>query len=205
MATVQRRHTPRRFHVKKKRQVVEVTGAAPEDVELGLLLVKRLKNAPSKSVTDAANTLVAVYQRNTGDVRQASRLEDIMQVAEHRNELLNSDHHLTYMELATLRGLKESAARSWVHRHRDKILAPTLHGHVVLPAFQFTPHGDLRPDVAEINTILKGDPAKDDWSRWAWWHSRTSFLSGEAPLDVIDQNLNRVRTAARRMSAPPAA
>src|SRR5690606_15374734 len=112
---------------------------------------------------------------------------------EHRRSLVETPTY-TYSELAAIRDVADSTIRSYVHRHRSRILAVTVGASVLLPAFQFNEAGELRESVAEINEILHADEGTmDEWARWAWWHSRTSYLSGESPINVIDDDLEQVR------------
>jgi hypothetical protein len=183
---------------------VVVTGAAPDDVRLGLDLVAGLKRQSGGGVPHVRDWLVGVLSQHHGLAIASDEVAAAEDLAEHRLDLVRSGC-LTYGELAKRRATSETAARSWVSRHRGQLLVVSSGGRSVVPSFQLTEHGELRPRVAEINAILKDDDTMDDWSRWAWWHSRTSFLSGASPIDVVKENVTRVRTAARRMTARPAA
>lgn len=188
---------------------VEVTGADEEDIRRGLELVteedeRRRRNLDPHDAHrrqgQAAAELESAYLRRLEE--PGSELTDTQRVAvaravAHRRALVGTPTY-TYADMAKIRGVSPTAIRSRVHRRPGQVLTVTVAGRVLLPAFQFNEYGELQASIAEINTILKTDDTMDDWARWAWWRSTTSLLSGQSPLDVVEENVERVRTAARR-------
>lgn len=86
---------------------------------------------------------------------------------------------------------------------RRRGVDPDLHGLirlwseqavVRLPSFQFTPTGEARPLVLEINILL--GVAEDPWGVADWWLSPNTWLTG-VPADLLDNvEENRLRAAA---------
>lgn len=196
MDTIERRYT-----VKPRGRHVEVTGASESDVREALELLATVRKKRRDAYTGMRDSLVVVF---TKDVVSPQISEAAESAAAHRAALLDTPT-FDYEHLAKIRGVKPGTVRSWVNRNIDKVIAPRFGRRTLLPAFQFNDAGELRGPVAQVNTVLKADPAMDEWSSWAWWHSRTSFLSGQSPLDVVDVAPGRVLHAARRMARPNSA
>lgn len=119
--------------------------------------------------------------------------------ASHRAALLATAVY-DFGQLSQLRGVIPSDVESWGKRNAARLLSVRHAGRTLLPAFQFDGTGQLREHVGQINALLGADPMMDEWSRWAWWWSRTSYLSGQAPLDLADSDYERVLHAAHRMT-----
>ena len=67
-------------------------------------------------------------------------------------------------------------------------------GGVRLPSFQFTPTGEPRPLVLEINILL--GVSEDPWGVADWWLSPNTWLTG-VPADLLDNvDEDRLRAAA---------
>lgn len=189
----------RRYTVKPRGHQVEVSGASESDVREALDLLVTVRKKRRDAYVGMRDALVAVFA-DEGVV--SPRVSEAAQSsAAHRAALLDT-LRFDYRELSTIRGVTQGAVRSWVSRNIDGVIAPTFQGRTILPAFQFNDVGELREPIAQVNAVLKADPAMDEWSRWAWWHSRTSFLSGQSPVDVVDDAPGRVLNAARRMAQP---
>lgn len=118
---------------------------------------------------------------------------------EHRAALLDTPT-LDYDQLAQLRQDSRDVVRAWVGGNAGRLLAVTHDRRTLLPAFQFDDSGELRENIGRINALLNTDTTMSDWSRWAWWHARTSYLSGRSPLDLVDSDHERVLRAAHRMT-----
>lgn len=180
------------YSIRARNGHVEVTGVESEDVRraLDLLVVIRKSSGRERDVyvsKEIPGAGIVVIRRPGAIDRAAGR----------RRALLETPV-FTYGDLAYARGVRSATVRSWVHRNGDKVLVIPIGARVVLPAFQFNDFGELDRGVGEVNAVLKRDSEMDEWSRWAWWHATTSFLSGQAPIDVVDSDLHRVVTAARR-------
>ena len=191
MDTIERGYT-----VKPRGRHVEVTGASESDVREALDLLATVRKKQRDAYTGMRDSLVVVLAR---DVVSPQISEAAQSAAAHRAALLDTPI-FDYKQLAQVREVTEGAVRSWVSRNIDKVIAPTFKGRTILPAFQFNDAGGVREPVAQVNAVLKADPVMDEWSSWAWWHSRTSFLSGQSPLDVVEDAPGRVLHAARRMA-----
>lgn len=187
------------FKVEPRAGHVEVTGVSESEVRDALDLFVAVRKKQRDAYVGMRDSLVAVM----ADSKVVSpQMSDAAQsAAAHRAALLGTRTY-DYGELAQIRGVTNGAARSWVSRNADRIIAPAFSGQTFLPAFQFSDVGQLREHVGRVNAVLNADPTMDAWSRWAWWHSRTSFLSGESPLDVVEPNPDRALRAARRVARP---
>lgn len=144
--------------------------------------------------------VVAALER---EIRQWRRDE---RWAAHRAALLATPT-LKLGELATRRGESESATYRWLASHRANgtlvaIPAGDELDALLIPEFQFDESGAPIDVVMDANAALAASRVYEHWSMWAWWHSRTSYLGGESPINLIHINQDRVITAARRMSAP---
>lgn len=189
----------RSFTVKPRDRHVEVTGASESEVREAMDLlyaVRKTRRGAYEGLRDSLVVMMAEAKVVSPQISEAAQA-----AAAHRAALLDTPA-FDYGDLASVRGVTPGAVRSWVSRNSERIIAPTFTRRTVLPAFQFSATGELREHIAQVNAVLKADPAMDDWSRWAWWHSRTSFLSGQSPLDALDSTPERVLHAARRMAQP---
>jgi len=69
-------------------------------------------------------------------------------------------------------------------------------GEYLLPMFQFE-RADMGPR-ADVATVLRElGPTFEDWDLAAWFALPNSWLADEAPIDVLDRDLEAVRQAAR--------
>jgi hypothetical protein len=134
-------------------------------------------------------------------------LVQLAQRAKVRAALLGTPTH-TCESLAQLRGASVEATRFWVHksaqRHEVLIVAATDGDgeRTVVPAFQFTAAGDVRPELAAILTIL-GASTLDPWARWGWLALPAALLGGAVPERAAadPEELPLVEHAARRLAA----
>lgn len=110
---------------------------------------------------------------------------------------------LDYESLARMRGTSVDAARFWVHKaaseHRLLVLTPEE--RPVVPAFQLTPAGEVRRELAPVLATLL--PAETDpWKVWIWLTQPAGLLGGQVPeqaaADAEDADL--VLLAARKLA-----
>lgn len=185
------------YTVTSRRGHVEVSGLNVAEVQRALDMFAGTRMSEKETAETIRDSIVAsavtTGQGHLSQERQASA----ERAAQHRLTLLGTPTY-TYRALAEIRGVHQTAVRSWVSRNSAQVLAPHVRGRVVLPAFQFSDAGEVRARVAEVNQILDREGAMDDWSRWGWWHARTSFLSGQSPISIIDDEPDRIQTAAER-------
>lgn len=98
-----------------------------------------------------------------------------------RAELLATLTH-TYETLAELRGASVDATRYAVHKAAQQhlLLVVPVDERVVVPAFQLTSSGDLRPDLAPVLEPLLA-AGMDPWRAWAWLTQPAALTLGHAP------------------------
>jgi len=102
-----------------------------------------------------------------------------------RTELLASPW-FTYESLAELRGASVDATRFAVHKaaQTHRLLVVPVEERVVVPAFQLTPDGEVRPDVAPLLEPLLA-ARMDPWRAWAWLTQPAALTFGQAPEQAV--------------------
>jgi len=92
----------------------------------------------------------------------------------------------TYETLASVRGTSVDATRYAVHKaaqtHRLLILA--VEGRTVVPSFQLTADGEIRPDIAPLLEPLLA-AGMDPWRAWAWLTQPAALTFGRAPAEAV--------------------
>lgn len=107
-------------------------------------------------------------------------LVQVAREARLRSELLPAS--FTYETLAELRGTSIDAARFVVHKTASlhRLLVVSNHGNVLVPAFQITPEGEPRPDLAPVLQPLLA-AGMDPWKAWIWLTQPAALLGGLVP------------------------
>ncbi|MCB0895881.1 MAG: hypothetical protein H6529_11735 [Nocardioides sp.] len=102
-----------------------------------------------------------------------------------RTELLETPW-FTYETLAELRGTSVDATRFAVHKaaQTHRLLVVPVEEHVVVPAFQLTATGEVRPDVAPLLEPLLA-ARMDPWRAWAWLTQPAALTFGRAPEEAV--------------------
>jgi hypothetical protein len=167
-------------------------------VHLAQALVEAIEDAVSKGQAESVDAFVD--QAATAQIDEMRR-EDRRQ--EHRAALLATPV-LTVPELARRRGESLETTERWMVplRMSGRLIALPDQPDLIIPAFQVTDQGTLITVVAETNRILTISRVHTLWTRWAWWHSRTGYLSGESPINLIHTDPHRIITAVRRDTDP---
>lgn len=119
-----------------------------------------------------------------------------------RGELLAGEWH-TYATLAGLRGTSENATRFAVHKsaERRSLLVVPHEGGTLVPAFQLTDSGELRPELGAVLEPLLAAPI-DPWQVWGWLTQPAGLLGGGIPHELArdEAELPVVRHAAVRLA-----
>ncbi len=119
-----------------------------------------------------------------------------------RTELLATPW-FTYETLGELRGTSTEATRFAVHKaaQTHRLLVVPVEDGVVVPAFQLTPDGEVRPDVAPLLEPLLA-ARMDPWRLWVWLTQPAALTFGRAPEQAVtDPELaDLVRHAAVRLA-----
>ncbi|MFC7493156.1 MULTISPECIES: hypothetical protein [unclassified Nocardioides] len=109
----------------------------------------------------------------------------------------------TYETLAEVRGASVDATRYAVHKaaQMHRLLVVPVDERSVVPAFQLTPEGEHRPDLAPVLEPLLA-ARMDPWRAWAWLTQPAALTLGKAPeRAVTDPGLaDLVRHAATRLA-----
>jgi hypothetical protein len=92
----------------------------------------------------------------------------------------------TYETLAGLRGTSVDATRFAVHKAQQthRLLVVPVEERVVVPAFQLTAEGEIRPDIAPLLQPLLA-ARMDPWRAWAWLTQPAALTFGRAPADAV--------------------
>jgi hypothetical protein len=98
-----------------------------------------------------------------------------------RAELLASPW-LTYETLAAARGATVEATRFAVHKAatEHRLLVVAADERTLVPGFQLTPEGELRPELAGVLEPLLA-ARMDPWQVWAWLTQPVALLGGQVP------------------------
>ena len=126
----------------------------------------------------------------------------LRRLAQVRERLLDSEV-LDYEGLAARRGTTLNATRFAVHKAGDQhaLLVVTDGERVVVPAFQLTPDGGLRPELEPVLRPLLA-AGMDPWQVWAWLTEPVALLGGEVPHEVAadPEQAGVVRRAAEALA-----
>lgn len=119
-----------------------------------------------------------------------------------RQELLAGEW-FDYESLAALRGTSVNATRFAVHKAHDqhRLLIVATESGTVVPAFQLTASGALRPELGPVLEPLLA-ARMDPWRAWVWLTQPAGLLGGQVPerLAADPDEADLVQHAARRLA-----
>ncbi len=117
--------------------------------------------------------------------------------AEARAELLAEFGTLTSSEVADLAGSRASNRAALANRWRKegRIFAISYHGQIYFAGFQFDAGGRPLPVVAEVLNAF-GD--SEGWQTALWFTAANGWLGGARPVDLLQDDPERIAEAARR-------
>jgi hypothetical protein len=92
----------------------------------------------------------------------------------------------TYETLAELRGASVDATRFAVHKaaQTHRLVVVPVEERVVVPAFQLSDDGEIRPDIAPLLEPLLA-ARMDPWRAWAWLTQPAALTFGRAPAEAV--------------------
>ena len=92
----------------------------------------------------------------------------------------------SYETLAEVRGTSVNATRFAVHKAEQthRLLVVPVEDRVVVPAFQLTGEGEIRPDIAPLLEPLLA-ARMDPWRAWAWLTQPAALTFGRAPAEAV--------------------
>lgn len=129
-------------------------------------------------------------------------LVQLRRLAQVRERLLDSEV-LDYEALARRRGATLNATRFAVHKARDQhaMLVVTDDARVVVPAFQLTADGQVRPELEPVLHALL-EAGMDPWRVWGWMTEPVALLGGLVPEEAAAdlEHADVVRRAAEALA-----
>ena len=117
-----------------------------------------------------------------------------------RNRLL-TDGALSNKDIAALRGITESSARTFVARERDRHRLFTVRhdGRTLVPQILLDIDGDLTAVTQAVETLAP--LGLNGWELWSWLASPSGWLSGDVPAEVFATDPERAMAAVRAYAA----
>ncbi|HYF73640.1 MAG TPA: hypothetical protein VD864_12510 [Nocardioides sp.] len=130
------------------------------------------------------------------------QLVQLARQARVREELLASPW-FTYETLGELRGTSVDATRFAVHKAggEHRLLVVALDERTIVPGFQLTTRGELRPELGPVLEPLLA-ARMDPWKAWAWLTQPAGLLGGLVPEQAAadPESADLVRHAAVRLA-----
>lgn len=127
--------------------------------------------------------LDALLRREGSDPQHAVPvgLVQVARQARLHEALLASPWH-DYASLAALRGVSTEATRFAVHKAAatHRLLVVTGRGRVLVPDFQLTADGEVRPELVPVLEPLL-TARMDPWRVWVWLTQPAALLGGAVP------------------------
>lgn len=110
---------------------------------------------------------------------------------------------LDYEALGRLRGTSVDATRFAVHKaaSEHRLLVVTPQEQALVPAFQLSDDGQVRPELAPVLAALLS-AGMDPWQVWIWLTQPAGLLAGAVPHEAAadPQEADLVLVAARRLA-----
>jgi len=192
---------------------IERLGLEGQLAEAGLPTLSRTAEGRALWIDPRAGTPLTPSQLEDLDAvlhRQGSEPEHAVPVAllvlarqaRLREELLGTPS-FTYETLAGLRGATVEATRFAVHKAAatHRLLVVPAGERTLVPAFQLTADGEVRPDLAPVLEPLLA-ARMDPWRLWVWLTQPAALLGGLVPERAVadDETADLVRHAAVRLA-----
>lgn len=143
------------------------------------------------------DSLVAIYAEETPIPRYSPKL--VKMIANAQAEVFKATQWLTSTELSKYADLKSknlsAGPAKW--KAEKKIFSVKHKGSEWFPIYAIDTHNNFRP-VKGLQPILKAfDDTKDSWGLAYWFAGVNSFLGGERPQDVLQNDPVKVLAAAK--------
>lgn len=166
--------------------------------------VTRAVEAFARQLADQARQGDAILAALSGEdsaVLDEDRLLQLRLHAKARNEFTHRYAFVSSAELASVRGstARNGAALANRWKREKRVFAIRLGRADSFPTFQLDEHGEPLPAVREILRALSG---MSTWSVALWFGSRSEWLEGRRPADVLGEHPEAVIDAARNFSEP---
>jgi hypothetical protein len=181
---------------------LEVSGVDRRDLEEALSLLPVVQELQAADYPRTRDQLLRALMHQHIPLTPPASVTQAQRLAAHRDSLLAAEV-FTHETLQQMRGDRQtSSTRTWVTRRRQsRELFTVAHGgQTIVPAFQFTQDGVLRPELRPLIAALV-DAGIDGWQLWTWLTSASSFLSGGVPQEVARTQPERALRAAQRFAA----
>ena len=185
---------------------LEVSGVDRRDLEEALSLLPVVQDLQADDFPRTREGLLRALMHRQIPLTPPASVAQAQRLAAHRDGLLATEV-FTHDTLQQLRGDRQaSSTRTWVARKRAarQLFTVTHDRQTIVPAFQFTADGSLRPELRPLLEALAAGGV-DGWQLWTWLTSPSSLLSGGVPHEVARTQPERALRAAQRFTAPSAA
>lgn len=105
---------------------------------------------------------------------------------------------LDAVEIGHRAGSRAASERSWASQKRraSKLLGVPRRNRIVYPGFQLDEHGQIRPAVPPVIAVFDQADWREDHVA-LWFVTANGWLGGQRPVDVPDNEADRVVSAAR--------
>jgi hypothetical protein len=181
---------------------VEVRGRSASEVSEALQLLDAARLVQRGRATAAAADLLRAMAGARMAAVPVASLAQAQRLAALKATLLDQGAYNSDQLTVVRHASGASSVRTWLARAREahKLFAVKEGGRTLVPAFQLTEAGEIRPEIsALLGPLLTA--GIDGWQLWAWLTSPTSLLSGQAPVDVAVATPDRALRAATRHAA----
>lgn len=195
-------HTPDRIEVRDSADHVEVVGLSVQDVQNAIELYRAVGDSKLHARSALEDYLNQALLTSGTDLLTTATQRQVQRTAALRQRLMHESGYETHKTLAQLRDSQVSSVRTWVARARERgeLFTVKVKGTTLIPKVQLTSDGELNTKVTPLVRPLVS-AGLDEWSIWAWLATSTGLLSGEVPVEAVDQQPQRVQRAAERYAA----
>lgn len=182
------------FSVDLETGELRVAGVAEQDLFAGLRLLDAAQGIQGELTNLHADTLLSVMTSAGVPALPEANAILAQRRSMLRKRLLDSGY-FSSSDIAILRGISESSARTFVAREREKRRLFTVKhdGRVLVP--QILLDADGKPTAVSDAVRVLVPLGLKGWELWSWLASPSGWLSGDVPADVFATDPERAMTA----------
>jgi len=164
-------------------------------------MVANLLRAWSGDAERSRNVIDALLP---AEVPSAGATEQLRSNAEARRAFLAEFPALPAREISRMAGISWTNPAEWTSRLKKegKVFAVDHGRKQLFPTFQFDSDWQPRASVAEVLNELSG-AGLHGWSVALWWSAANGWLDGARPVDLLEQDPERVVASAAEVGRFP--